>query len=129
MIGYPDGAFNPANGFPLPIHAPPGNPPYQSIGPAIIGSACVVTFLVLLITGTRLSLRYFRKYLKIECDYYVIISAALGVVSWFSLAIVIVVKGGAGQHIYDITYMEVYWFYKVSSHIRSDLQPRDEPLT
>ena len=81
----------------------------------------MVIFLVLLITGTQLSLRYFRKDLKIGYDDYVIIPAALGVVSWFSLAIVIVVKGGAGQHIYDIIYMEVYWFYKVSSHIRSDL--------
>ena len=81
IISLPDGAFNPANRFPLPIHAPPGNPPYQSRGPAIISSACVVIFLVLLIAGTRLSLRYFRKDLKIGYDDYVIISAALGVVS------------------------------------------------
>lgn len=126
IVGIPDGAFNPSEGFPFP--APHIQPPYQSKGPRIIASACVAIFLILLITGSRLSLRYFRKDLKLGYDDLFIVPAVIGVVSWFCIVIWMVVKGGAGQHIYDITYMQVEYFFRVSSqftcpfgHVRSRL--------
>ena len=70
--------------------------------------------LILLTTGTRLCLRVFRKDLSIGYDDLVIIPAAIGALSWYSLVIALAIYGGAGKHIYDITYYELNYFYQVS---------------
>ncbi len=76
--------------------------------------------LVILITGARLGLRYFRRDLKFGYDDWVIVPAALAAAAWMALAIGMVVYGGAGKHIYDLTYEEANWFYSVRC------LPRDE---
>ena len=70
--------------------------------------------LILLMTGTRLYLRVFWKDLSMGYDDLVIIPAAIGASSWYSLMIALAIYGGAGKHIYDITYSELDHFYRVS---------------
>ena len=110
--GLPDGVANPAMG--IPFEAPSTLVPYNSRGPSIAGTAAMVIFITLAVTTTRLCLRFFRKDLRVGYDDMVIIPAALGVCTWFALTIAMVVKGGAGKHLYDVTYMEIYWFGLVS---------------
>ena len=113
LTGIPNGALNPAHGF--PFHAPPNPPAYHSRGPSIIISACVTICLVLAITTLRLSLRYFRRDLRIGYDDFAIIPAALGVCVWLALQITMVGIAGDGKHMYDITYMNMSNFAKVSN--------------
>ena len=70
--------------------------------------------LILLITGTRLYLRVFWKDLSMSYDDLVIIPAAIGALSWYSLMIALAIYGGAGKPIHDITYSELNSFYRVS---------------
>ena len=79
----------------------------------MIASTSVAMVLVILVTGARLALRCFRKELKIGYDDFAIIPAALATVAYMALAIGSVVYGGAGKHIYDMTYQELNWFYEV----------------
>ena len=81
----------------------------------MIASIAVAMALVILITGARLCLRCFRRDLKVGIDDFVIVPAALTAIAYFALAIGMVVYGGAGKHIYDMTYEEAEWFYKVRS--------------
>ena len=69
--------------------------------------------LVVVIAGARLGLRYFRRDLKLGYDDWVIVPAALAVVAYMGIVIAMVMYGGAGKHIYDMTYQEAYWFYRV----------------
>ena len=39
----------------------------------------------------------------------------IGVVGWLGCSIGMVTHGGAGKHIYDLTYQEFYWFFRVGS--------------
>lgn len=111
--GIPDDMFDPSHGIPLLIQRPP-NSHYVSKGPSIIASTTVAMALVVLITGVRLGLRYFRKDLKVGYDDYIILPAALTALAYMAIAIGMVVYGGAGKHIYDMTYQEFDLFYKVS---------------
>lgn len=70
--------------------------------------------LILLITGTRLGLRVFWKDLSMGYDDLVIIPAAIGALSWYNLMIALAIYGGAGKPIYEITYYELNYFYRVS---------------
>ena len=111
-VGIPDAALNPSHGFPSPVQRPP-NVPYAPRGPSMIASTSVAMALVILITGARLGLRYFRRDLKVGYDDFVIIPAALATVTYMAIAIASVVYGGAGKHVYDMTYQEINWFYEV----------------
>lgn len=112
LTGIPNGAINPAHGF--PFHAPPNPPPYHSRGPSIVTASAVTIALVMAITTLRLSLRYFRRDLRIGYDDFVIIPAALGVGVWFALQIAMSSVGGGGKHMYDVTYEEIDHFSTVS---------------
>ncbi|KAM0799547.1 hypothetical protein BDR22DRAFT_778823, partial [Usnea florida] len=111
-LSIPDEVLDPSHGFPLPLQRPP-NDHYTSRGPGMIASLSVAMALVILITGARLYLRYSRRDLKVGIDDFVIVPAALTAVAYFALAIGMVVYGGAGKHIYDMTYEEVDWFYEL----------------
>ena len=69
--------------------------------------------LVIIITGARLGLRFFRRDLKVGYDDWAIGPAMLAAVAYMAMAIAMVRYGGAGKHIYDLTYEEVDWFYQV----------------
>lgn len=81
----------------------------------MIASTAVAMALVMLITGARLGLRYFRRDLKVGYDDFVIVPAALATVAYMAVATGQVVYGGAGKHVYDMTYQELNWFYEVCS--------------
>lgn len=134
VAGIPDGKINPNMGFPLPLKRPP-NAAHETQGPGIIAGMVVAMVLVLLMTGTRLSLRFFRRDLRWGWDDWVIIPAAvcirsrdvflgrvglrtdsgmqIGVIGWFATNIAMVVDGDGGQHLYDATYKELNWFIRV----------------
>ena len=80
----------------------------------IITCMSLAIALILLITGTRLCLRVFRKDHRMGYDDIVIIPAAIGALSWYSLMIAMAIYGGAGKPIYEITYDELDYFYRVS---------------
>lgn len=111
--------FNPSHGFPSPVQRPL-NGHYESLGPSIIASAAVAVALTILITGTRLYLRIFRRNLKVGYDDWFIVPAALATVTYMAMTIGMVVYGGAGKHIYDLTYQEVDWFYQVCYPLRDE---------
>ena len=81
---------------------------------SIIACMSLAIALILLMTGTRLCLRVFWKDLRIGYDDLVIIPAAIGALSWYSLMIAMAIYGGAGRPIYEITYYELHYFYRVS---------------
>ena len=81
---------------------------------SIITCMSLAIALILLMTGTRLCLRVFRKDLRMGYDDLVIIPAAIGALSWYILMIAMAIYGGAGRPIYEITYYELNYFYRVS---------------
>lgn len=81
---------------------------------SIITCMSLAIALIFLMTGTRLCLRVFWKDLSMGYDDLVIIPAAIGALSWYSLMIALATYGGAGKPIYDITYCELNYFYRVS---------------
>lgn len=112
-VGIPDEMLDPSKGFPSPVQRPP-NSHYASRGPGIIASAAVTIFLVVLITGTRLGLRFLRRDLTVGYDDYFIIPAALLTIALVAIVISLVTHGGAGKHLYDITYQELNWLSEVT---------------
>ena len=111
--GYNLPLENAEEGIPI-LKAPPGAPHGQNRGPSIIAPYSILLFLLVTITSARLALRYFKKTLKWGPDDYAIILGASGACTWVIIAIAMVVVGAAGQHIYDITYVEFDRFIEVS---------------
>lgn len=64
VMGIPDAVVNPSKGLPLPLMRPPDDhypSDYPDQGPRLVAAMCVAILLVLLITGGRVGLRFFRK--------------------------------------------------------------------
>ena len=81
LIGVPDQSLDPANGLPLPVLRPADDHypiDYPNKGPRLIAAMCVAIILVLLITGARVGLRFFRKDLHWGWEDIVIVPAAVG---------------------------------------------------
>lgn len=74
LDGIPDGALNPSYGFPLTLKPPP-NYQYETRGPRLLIGLSFAIVLAVLITGTRLGLRLFRRNLRWGLDDWVIIPA------------------------------------------------------
>ena len=100
--------------FPLPPDKSLDGAKDDSMSSTIITCMSLAIALILLIIGTRLFLRVLWKDLRIGCDDLVIIPAAIGALSWYSLIITRAIYGGAGKHIHNITYHELDYFYRVS---------------
>ena len=98
--GYEVPNTNPDIGIPL-LAAPP-----------VVYSVLILLFVT--ITSVRLALRFFKKDLRWGLDDYAIIFGASGAITWLAIAIAKVLVGGAGRHIYDITYEELNLFIDVS---------------
>lgn len=112
--GYEVPNMNPDIGIPL-LAAPPGAPHGQTRGPQTIAAYAVLIVLLVTITSARLALRFFKKDLRWGLDDYAIIFGASGAITWLAIAIAMVLVGGAGRHIYDITYEELNRFIDVSA--------------
>ena len=80
VMGLPDGVLDPAKGLQLPLKRPATDEyplSYPNKGPGVIAALSVAITLVVLITGTRLQLRFFRKDLHWGWEDIVIIPAAV----------------------------------------------------
>ena len=100
----------------IPALMPP-NAPHDSRQNRLIIGAIICIILTILITGTRLCLRLFKRGLQWGMDDWTIILAMLGVVAFFGLNIAIATEGAAGKHIYDTTYAEFNMHVSVSQRI------------
>jgi len=116
----PDAAWNETSV--IPIMVPPGAP-HDSRETRLIVSLGVVIALITLITGTRLSLRLFRRDLRWGLDDWAIIVGLLGAVSWVGIALAAAVNAGAGRHLYDLTYAEFNTYMSVCQHLCFVLTP------
>ena len=96
----------------IPVIAPP-NASHDSRSGEVIAAIAVVMALVITITGTRLSLRLFRKDLKWGPDDWAIIIGLIGVLAWCSLVIQAATIGKGGRHLYDLTYVDFANFVSV----------------
>ena len=72
QLGLPEKMIHPEKG--LPIHRPP-NASDDERGTELLTAMCVAMALIIIITGTRLSLRYFRHDLKWGLDDWMLIPA------------------------------------------------------
>ncbi|KAL6722048.1 hypothetical protein ACLMJK_001153 [Lecanora helva] len=113
LANVPDDMYDPSKGLPFPFQRPP-NVHYKSRGPGMEAGAAVAIAMVILLTGTRLCLRIFRKDLKFGLDHFddsdvAIIPAALATIAWLSTVVAQAAAGGVGKHVYDQTYQEIYW--------------------
>ncbi|KAL2036498.1 hypothetical protein N7G274_010764 [Stereocaulon virgatum] len=102
-VKIPEAAWNKTSV--IPVKTLPGAPHDTRQNEVIVSMAVAIT-LVVMITGTRLSLRLFMKDLHWGLDDWTIILAMLSVVAFFALALAAAVNGGAGDHVYDLTYAE-----------------------
>lgn len=101
--GIPEAAYRETSI--IPIEAPP-NAPHDSHKEEIVVRMAIVMSLIILITVTRLSLRLFRKDLRWGWDDWTIILGMLGAIAWATIALAAANYGGAGRHLYDLTYSE-----------------------
>lgn len=64
FMGISDASLDPAKGLPLPLMRPANDHypfSYPNRGPRLVAAVSVAVFVVLMITGTRVGLRFFRK--------------------------------------------------------------------
>ncbi|KAL8967285.1 MAG: hypothetical protein Q9183_002994 [Haloplaca sp. 2 TL-2023] len=101
---------DPSKGLPLKQFPPPTN---ESKTGTIIAGVTISIFLVLSITTTRLVARKLISTSSLGWDDALIVPAALAVISWFGIVGAMVTYGGAGRHLFDLTYMEYYWFARL----------------
>lgn len=94
----------------------PDNYQFESKGPGIIAGLSVCIAIIVIVTLTRLYLRIFVQSLKFGTDDYIIIPAFLLAVAYPALQIAMVTYGGAGKHMFDITYQE----YDIYKWVRTD---------
>lgn len=110
VSGIPDAAWNKTSIIPV-MELP--NAPHNSRETGLIVSSAVIITLATLITGTRLSLRLFRKDLRWGLDDWAIILGYLGVIAWVGVLLAAAIYGGAGKHLYDLTYAEFNTYLSV----------------
>ena len=68
LLDIPDDMYDPSKGLPFPFERPQGIH-YKSRGPGMIAGLAVAMAMVILLTGTRLWLRIFRRDLKVGLEY------------------------------------------------------------
>ncbi|RDW65328.1 hypothetical protein BP5796_10020 [Coleophoma crateriformis] len=103
----------------LGIVVPPVRPNpyhYETRGPKILTSMIIAITVMIIVTGLRLGVRMFRRGLRMGWDDAFIIPGVLLALAWPSLQIAAVVYGGAGKHMYDVTYEE-YGVFKTCTNL------------
>ena len=86
---------------------------HHSRAPSLIIGSSIAIFLVMSITCLRLLVRKFRLR-SVKADDWVIVPAAIGCVAFLSITIATESAGCMGKHIYNCTYDELGWTFKVS---------------
>lgn len=92
---------------------PPGYIHHDKSAGIIAGMAVSIAIMVL-VTGLRLSLRFFKAGLRSGADDWVLMPAATLAMMYPILQIVMVTHGGGGKHVWDVTYAEYNLFNSVS---------------
>lgn len=49
----------------------------------------------------------------------------MSAIAWMAITIPTATQGGLGKHIWDVTYMEYYWYFKVTPLLSMDRNDRD----
>lgn len=101
----------------LGVSIPPARPtPYvfETKRPTIIAWLAVSITIMLLVTTTRLYLRWSVPRLVWGLDDWLMLPALGLALAYPSLQIAMVVYGGAGKHVYDVSYGEYYNYQWVS---------------
>lgn len=81
---------------------------FETKGPAIIAGLSVCILAITVVTGLRLGLRRFDPRLLWGLDDTLMIFGLIMAIAYPALQIAMVVYGGAGKHIYDVSYIEYY---------------------
>lgn len=115
---------NPADGLGMPQL--PSPPPDNRSG-AMIAGLVISIFLIVTITGARVIARKMMSTSSLGWDDVLIVIAAVSLhetlavsqtfhlpaqvaaVVWFSLSGAMISQGGAGQHLFNVTYIQFYW--------------------
>ncbi|CZS93231.1 related to integral membrane protein PTH11 [Rhynchosporium agropyri] len=97
---------DPIHGALIPPRRPVEGYVFETRGPRILTSMSIAIATMIIITGLRLGLRIFRRGLWVGLDDYTIVPGVLLAICWPTLQMCAVIYGGAGKHMYDITYEE-----------------------
>ena len=108
MTGRPD--ENPSKGLPSPPRRPP-KPSHESRASSAIASLTVAIVFVVSVTLGRILVRWKFKASRLGWDDLLIVVACISAVTWFTFAMAGVFLVGVGRHIYNNTYMNLYWYY------------------
>ncbi|KAK2607481.1 hypothetical protein N8I77_006149 [Diaporthe amygdali] len=97
----------------ITVPSEPAGYQYETKQPGIIAGMVIVILLISVVTATRLALRYYSTKMVFGSDDWVILVAASIAVTYPILQILMVVQGGAGHHVWEVTYAEynVYAYY------------------
>ena len=102
LFGMPG---DPSKGVVIPPSAPP-NRDYANKGPGVVVGVSIAILSIIVVTGGRLFARYTHLSSRLGWDDALIVVAAAFAIAWLSVVIAMVIQGGSGQHIYNITYHE-----------------------
>lgn len=105
------------------IHMSPARPQpyhYKTKGSGIIAGNVISIAIMLAATVTRLYLRWNTPHLKWGMDDILMVPALLLAVAYPACQIAMVAHGGAGQHIYDVTYHEYYVYHWLAAVAQID---------
>lgn len=99
------------------VHLTPARPDdyvFETRAPGIVAALSVSIIVISVVTGLRLCLRRFAPSLKWGLDDSLMVPGLLMAIAYPALQIAMVVYGGAGKHIFDVTYTEYYYYKWVS---------------
>lgn len=118
IVAYLNGAFgihgNPNKGITIPPLAPPGYV-YESRATSILIGMSVSIFFMFTFTLVRLLIRLLNRGLRLGLDDLFIVPGVILAITWPVLQILAVVYGGAGKHIWDVTYEEYGYFKRYTN--------------
>ncbi|KAL5115538.1 hypothetical protein ACEQ8H_006601 [Pleosporales sp. CAS-2024a] len=108
LIGFTPNIKDPKNGVTIHPFRPTENYHFETRGPTVIAALSVCMGILTIIAFLRLGIRIFAHEIPFGADDWLIVPAYLLGMAYSALEIAMVVYGGAGKHIYDITYEEYY---------------------
>ncbi|KAL9130691.1 MAG: hypothetical protein Q9217_001170 [Psora testacea] len=100
---------DPSKGIAIPPKRPT-NPSHEDKGGSVVAGLIVAISVIFAITVARTLTKWQYQNSRLGWDDALIIVAAAGAITWFSIVIAMVAKAGVGEHIYNTTYEETYWF-------------------
>ncbi|KAI9679202.1 MAG: hypothetical protein M1817_005221 [Caeruleum heppii] len=90
--------------------------PHDSKGPGVIAGMSVAMALVVFVTVSRLMVRKFHTRMQFGWDDWMIIPAAIFVILYQTIFIVMVVTACVGKHVYDCTYANAEMYHSLAGY-------------